>query len=133
MVGGTNFGDAGGNIIDITTAAATGSGRASTLGAGPEHRPAARLRRHLRARRAIARCLQTPDQRPTSSRTPNLITLDNEEAKIVVGENVPFVTGQYTDTGGARPIEPVPDHRAQGRRHHAAHPAADRRGRRGAA
>lgn len=31
--------------------------------------------------------------------TPNLMTLDNEEAKIVVGQNVPFVTGQYTNTG----------------------------------
>src|SRR5690606_6249925 len=31
--------------------------------------------------------------------TPNLVTLDNEEAKIVVGENVPFVTGTYTNTG----------------------------------
>ena len=31
--------------------------------------------------------------------TPNLVTLDNEEAKIVVGENVPFVTGSYTNTG----------------------------------
>ncbi|HSV81275.1 MAG TPA: secretin N-terminal domain-containing protein, partial [Ramlibacter sp.] len=29
--------------------------------------------------------------------TPNLLTLDNEEAKIVVGENVPFITGQYTN------------------------------------
>jgi general secretion pathway protein D len=31
--------------------------------------------------------------------TPNIITLDNEEAKIVVGQNVPFVTGQFTNTG----------------------------------
>jgi len=31
--------------------------------------------------------------------TPNLMTLDNEEAKIIVGQNVPFVTGQYTNTG----------------------------------
>ena len=31
--------------------------------------------------------------------TPNLVTLDNEEAKIVVGENVPFVTGSYSNTG----------------------------------
>jgi general secretion pathway protein D len=29
--------------------------------------------------------------------TPNLLTLDNEEAKIVVGQNVPFVTGQFTN------------------------------------
>ncbi len=31
--------------------------------------------------------------------TPTLLTLDNEEAEIVVGQNVPFVTGQYTTTG----------------------------------
>lgn len=31
--------------------------------------------------------------------TPSLLTLDNEEAEIVVGQNVPFVTGQYTGTG----------------------------------
>ncbi|HET8869853.1 MAG TPA: type II secretion system secretin GspD [Aquabacterium sp.] len=28
---------------------------------------------------------------------PNMIALDNEEAKIVVGQNVPFVTGSYTN------------------------------------
>ncbi len=27
---------------------------------------------------------------------PNLITLDNEEARIIVGQNVPFITGQFT-------------------------------------
>ena len=31
--------------------------------------------------------------------TPSVITLDNEEAKIVVGSEVPFVTGQYTQNG----------------------------------
>ncbi|CAH0351422.1 type II secretion system secretin GspD [Aquabacterium sp. CECT 9606] len=29
--------------------------------------------------------------------TPNMVALDNEEAKIVVGENVPFVTGSYSN------------------------------------
>lgn len=33
--------------------------------------------------------------------TPNLITLDNEEAKIIVGQNVPFITGQYTTAASA--------------------------------
>jgi len=28
--------------------------------------------------------------------TPNLLTLDNEEAEIVVGQEVPFITGQFT-------------------------------------
>lgn len=31
--------------------------------------------------------------------TPSLLTLDNQEAEIVVGQNVPFLTGQYTNTG----------------------------------
>jgi general secretion pathway protein D len=30
----------------------------------------------------------------------NVVTLDNEEARIVVGQNVPFVTGSYTTTSG---------------------------------
>ncbi|CAB1370837.1 type II secretion system secretin GspD [Denitratisoma oestradiolicum] len=33
--------------------------------------------------------------------TPTLLTLDNEEAKIIVGQNVPFITGQYALSGGA--------------------------------
>ncbi len=33
--------------------------------------------------------------------TPTLIAMDNEEAEIVVGKNVPFVTGSYTGTGGS--------------------------------
>lgn len=33
--------------------------------------------------------------------TPNLMTLDNEEASIMVGENVPFPTGSYTNTGSS--------------------------------
>lgn len=32
--------------------------------------------------------------------TPSLVTLDNSEAEIVVGQNVPFVTGQYTGGDG---------------------------------
>jgi general secretion pathway protein D len=31
--------------------------------------------------------------------TPTLVTLDNEEAEIVIGENVPFVTGSFSSTG----------------------------------
>jgi general secretion pathway protein D len=32
--------------------------------------------------------------------TPSLLTLDNQEAYITVGQEVPFVTGSYTSTGG---------------------------------
>ncbi|WP_080894080.1 type II secretion system secretin GspD, partial [Ralstonia solanacearum] len=31
--------------------------------------------------------------------TPNLITLDNEEAKILIGQNVPITTGSHAQTG----------------------------------
>ena len=39
--------------------------------------------------------------------TPTLVTMDNEEAEIVVGQNVPFITGQYSSTGsGSTPSNP---------------------------
>jgi general secretion pathway protein D len=41
--------------------------------------------------------------------TPSLLTLDNQEAYITVGENVPFVTGSYTstsDSGTSNPGNP---------------------------
>jgi general secretion pathway protein D len=49
---------------------------------------------------AILNALQSQSKTNVVS-TPNLITLDNEEAKIVVGQNVPFITGQFTNTGTA--------------------------------
>jgi general secretion pathway protein D len=33
--------------------------------------------------------------------TPTVVTLDNEEAEIIVGQNVPFVTGSYTTTSSS--------------------------------
>lgn len=40
--------------------------------------------------------------------TANVMTLDNEEAKIVVGQNVPFVTGTYTTTSStANPFQTI--------------------------
>ncbi len=39
--------------------------------------------------------------------TPNLLTLDNHPASIIVGQNVPFITGSYTSTGaGSTPDNP---------------------------
>ena len=55
---------------------------------------------------ALARFLETQTDANILS-TPNLVTLDNEEAKIVVGQNVPFITGSFTNTGtGAGAINP---------------------------
>ena len=33
--------------------------------------------------------------------TPSIITIDNEEAEIIVGRNVPFLTGSFTDTNNS--------------------------------
>ena len=37
--------------------------------------------------------------------TPSLLTLDNQEAYITVGQNVPFVTGSYSNTGGTNNVQ----------------------------
>ncbi len=56
---------------------------------------------------ALVHALQS-DTKTNILSMPNLITLDNEEAKIVVGQNVPFVTGQYTTqaSAGAAGVNP---------------------------
>ena len=38
--------------------------------------------------------------------TPNLITLDNEEARIVVGQNIPVLSGSYATTGSTATATP---------------------------
>ena len=90
---GTNFGSSG-NIIGLQTGAATGQ---INLGEGLN---IGLIRNYggTYALSAIARALQSQTSTNIIS-TPNLITLDNEEAKFVVGSNVPFVTGQFTNTG----------------------------------
>jgi general secretion pathway protein D len=90
---GTNFGSSG-NIIGLQTGAATGQ---INLGEGLN---IGLIRNYggVYALSAIARALQSQTSTNIIS-TPNLITLDNEEAKFVVGSNVPFVTGQFTNTG----------------------------------
>jgi general secretion pathway protein D len=97
---GTNFTPASGNgnIININTGAA-GSTPSVALGEGLN----IGLVRNFGgtyALAAIANMLQSQTNTNIVS-TPNMITLDNEEAKIVVGSNVPFITGQYTNTGTA--------------------------------
>ena len=56
---------------------------------------------------ALVHALQS-DTKTNILSMPNLITLDNEEAKIMVGDNVPFITGQYTTmaSAGAAGVNP---------------------------
>ncbi len=106
IVAGTNFG-ASGNLLDITRATVGGSAAGSTGSAAAGISLGEGLNIGLihnyfgtYGLAAIARILQSQTNTNIAS-TPNLITLDNEEAKIVVGSNVPFVTGQFTNTGTA--------------------------------
>jgi general secretion pathway protein D len=46
----------------------------------------------------LARALEN-DSAANILSTPNILTLDNEEAKIIVGQNVPFITGSFAQTG----------------------------------
>jgi general secretion pathway protein D len=95
---GTNFGSTG-NIIDLS-AAAVQNGAAAGVAAAAEGLNIGLVRNFsgVYALASIARFLQSQTNTNIVS-TPNLITLDNEEAKIIVGSNVPFVTGQFTSTG----------------------------------
>ena len=53
----------------------------------------------------LVRALQN-DQTANILATPNLLMLDNEESRIIVGQNVPFITGQYAQTGTTATVTP---------------------------
>jgi general secretion pathway protein D len=93
---GTNFGTAGKNIINLATQGAAGTvapARGVNFGAATQTNGVYVLG-------FLARFLEESGSGNVLS-TPNLLTLDNEEAKIVIGQNVPFVTGQFTNTGAS--------------------------------
>jgi len=54
---------------------------------------------------ALLRALQT-DQNTNILSTPNIVTLDNEEAELIVGQNLPFITGSFTGAGSTDPNNP---------------------------
>ncbi|WP_414708641.1 type II secretion system secretin GspD [Ramlibacter sp.] len=92
---GSNFTIGGANIIDLAlTAAGQGTSKPSSgVNFGVVTKVAGQYVLGF-----LARFIQTQGDGNILS-TPNLLTLDNEEAKIVIGQNVPFVTGQYSNTG----------------------------------
>jgi len=53
----------------------------------------------------LARALETQIGANILS-TPTLLTLDNEEARIIVGQNIPLVTGSYATTGSSTTVTP---------------------------
>jgi general secretion pathway protein D len=101
---GTNFGVGGANLLTLAANASSGNIGASTglnLALGQQ-------RNGVLAMGALARFLQKDGDANVLS-TPNLLTLDNEEAKIVIGQNVPFVTGSFAgaSTGATNPFTTV--------------------------
>jgi general secretion pathway protein D len=64
----------------------------------------------VRSLGALARALEEKSIGNILS-TPNILTLDNAEAKIVVGQNVPFVTGSFSQatstTGAVNPFQTI--------------------------
>lgn len=96
--GGTNFGGPGQNIIGLTQNIASASrglnvgiidGKVTIPGVG-----------EVVNLGFLARALES-DANANILSTPTLLTLDNEEAVISVGQNVPFITGQYALSGSA--------------------------------
>lgn len=99
---GNNSSVAGRNILDLALAAATGN-----VTSIANAKPAAGMNLAVAPRingkyylGALANFLENTGDANVLS-TPNLLTLDNEEAQIIIGNNVPFVTGSYANTGGS--------------------------------
>jgi general secretion pathway protein D len=96
--GGTNFGNAGQNIVGISqNPASVGRGLNIGIVKGQVSVPGIGQIVNLGF---LVRALQT-DTNANILATPTLLMLDNEEAAIIIGENVPFITGQYALSGGA--------------------------------
>jgi general secretion pathway protein D len=104
-IGGTNFGSRGGgrNILD-TAANLSSAGGGLNVGVikGKVDVPGLGSITNLGF---LARALETQANANILS-TPNLLTLDNEEARIIIGQNVPFITGQFTATGNSAAVNP---------------------------
>ena len=101
--GGTNFGTAGQNIIGISrNPASAAAGLNVGVVKGNINIPGLGTILNIGA---LVRALET-DANANILSTPTLLTLDNEEAAIIIGQNVPFITGQYAQTGASTTATP---------------------------
>jgi general secretion pathway protein D len=96
--GGTNFGLPSQNILGISANPGS-AGRGLNIGVikGVVTIPGIGEILNLGV---LVRALET-DNNANILSTPTLLTLDNEEARIIIGQNVPFITGQYALSGAA--------------------------------
>jgi len=108
---GTNFGTGGQNILNLTLAGALfDSNRTAGIAAAQQLVPDVGglnlgIVNKAMGLGALLRALGTNGSVNLLS-TPNLITLENEEAKILIGQNIPITTGSYAQTGGAASVTP---------------------------
>ena len=104
-IGVTNFPDFGPGIVQIGAASAGGAvtdsgliGEGLTIGVG-------RISDSGVSFAAILRALEG-DANTNIISTPSILTTDNEEASLNVGQEVPFVSGSFANTGGAGAVNP---------------------------
>jgi general secretion pathway protein D len=102
---GTNYGTGGDNILTNLIPVAEGDTSSITAPSTGFNLGLAALSNGTYILGMLARALQSSGEGNVLS-TPNLLTLDNQEAKIVVGQNVPFITGQYTTTSSDSSVNP---------------------------
>jgi general secretion pathway protein D len=96
VIGGTNFGGSGQNIIGIASnIGSAGQGLNIGIVRGKVEIPGIGEILNLGF---LARALETKADANILS-TPTIQTLDNEEAKFLVGQNIPLITGSYANTG----------------------------------
>jgi general secretion pathway protein D len=100
-VGIINFNNAGASIANLAIAAATdrfdqaGIGNGAAVGFGTSRTDSEGNRSFYGA---LIQALNSVTDANLLS-TPSIMTLDNQEAKIVVGQNVPFITGSTATVG----------------------------------
>lgn len=92
-VGGASLVDLAESVINPTNLPSTGLVNGTTVALG-------RLAKTGVSFAAMLRALQSSDDSNIIA-TPSTVTMDHEEAKITVAEQVPFVTGQYTNASTA--------------------------------
>lgn len=101
-VAGTNFGNAGQSLSSIATGIATGAPALSnglTVGGFKESNGQIDFG-------VIIQALESQSNTNLLS-TPSIMTLDNQEAEIVVGQNVPFLTGSTTSSSNSNPFTTI--------------------------
>lgn len=105
--GGTNFSNVGLSVNDVIRGVLGGVppalGDGATIGGGEVD-----SRGNLRWGGFLQALSTETDVNLLS--TPSILTLDNQEASIIVGQNVPFVTGQHTNSssgGGTNPFQTI--------------------------